>query len=237
MTRGPGDTPWRTEPGTGPVIPVAGALPILYSFRRCPYAMRARLALCQAGVVTELREVDLRDKPQALRTASAAATVPVLDLGAGAVLAQSLDIMRWALAQNDPAAWATRGDAVRAGRLVDTNDGDFKQALDRYKYAERHPQRSRTDYRDDAVSCLIEPLEAALAPSGFVGGASPCWADAAMFPFVRQFAAVDAAWWEASPWSATRRWLQGWQSGALFAACMRKYAVWQPGHAPLRFPW
>ena len=120
--------------------------------------------------------------------------------------------------------------------LVETNDGAFKQALDRYKYAERHPQRSRVDDRAEALRCLIEPLEAALAHAAFVGGEGPCWADVAVFPFVRQFAAVDAAWWQSSPWVATRRWLQGWQDGALFAACMRKTVVWQPGAVPLRFP-
>ena len=215
---------------------MAAALPILYSFRRCPYAMRARLALCQAGVSVELREVDLKHKPAALLAISPAATVPAMDTGAGETLVQSLDIMRWALRHNDPDHWLTRGDPDGNQRLVAINDGDFKQALDRYKYPNRHPQRSQADYRDDAVACLIEPLEAALVAQGFLGGDLPCWADAAIFPFVRQFAAVDAAWWRVGPWPATRNWLQGWQESALFAVCMHKYAVWTPAVAPTLFP-
>ena len=218
------------------MVAMHAAMPILYSFRRCPYAMRARLALCQAGVSVVLREVDLRNKPAALLAISPAATVPVLDGAAATVLVQSLDIMRWALHRHDPAGWLTRGDPAIHQQLVDANDGVFKQALDRYKYANRHPERSQTDYRADAVACLIEPLEAALADSGSLGGDQPCWADAAIFPFVRQFAAVDPAWWCAAPWTATRRWLQAWQDSALFAVCMHKYEVWSPADAPTVFP-
>ena len=212
------------------------ALPILYSFRRCPYAIRARLALCQAGVPVELREVDLKRKPPALLAVSSAATVPVLDAGPGAVLVHSLDIMRWALAQSDGDRWLARGDAGLNQRLVDTNDGDFKHALDRYKYANRHPLRSQAAYRDEAVACLIEPLEAALARADYLGGSLPCWADVAVFPFVRQFAGVDPAWWREAPLPAMRRWLNGWQDSALFALCMHKYAVWTPSDEPTRFP-
>lgn len=215
---------------------MAAALPILYSFRRCPYAIRARLALCQAGVSVELREVDLKHKPAALLALSPAATVPVLDAGDGAVLVHSLDILRWALGHNDPDAWLTRGDPAVNQHLVDTNDGDFKQALDRYKYANRHPQRTQADYREDAVACLIAPLETALAGQGYLGGDRPCWADAAIFPFVRQFAGVDAAWWHTAPWPATRGWLERWQQGSLFAVCMDKVAVWAPSSSAVLFP-
>jgi UPF0176 protein len=214
---------------------VAPALPVLYSFRRCPYAIRARLALCQAGVPVELREVDLKRKPTELLAVSPQATVPVLVTETAGVLTQSLDIMHWALAQAGNAAWLQRGDGALARQLVNTNDGDFKHWLDRYKYPERHPEREQAAYRDEAVRCLIEPLEAALLASGHLGGDGPCWADAAVFPFVRQFAAVDAAWWTASPWPASQRWLTGWQTSALFATCMQKYPVWQPGDAPQRF--
>ena len=119
---------------------------------------------------------------------------------------------------------------------MDINDGDFKLALDRYKYANRHPQRSQTDYREEAAACLIEPLEAVLTAGGYMGGSRPCWADAAVFPFVRQFAGVDPGWWHAAPLPATRRWLQGWQDSALFAMCMHKHAVWTASDAPTRFP-
>lgn len=215
---------------------MATGLPILYSFRRCPYAMRARLALCHVGMPVELREVDLKRKPDALLAVSPLATVPVLVTETAGVLTQSLDIMHWALAQADGARWMQRGDGAIARQLVNTTDGDFKHWLDRYKYAERYPERTQTAYRGDAVRCLIEPLEAALRASGHLGGDGPCWADAAVFPFVRQFAAVDAAWWTQAPWPATQRWLTRWQDSALFAACMHKYPAWQPGDAPQCFP-
>lgn len=210
--------------------------PTLYSFRRCPYAIRARLALCQSGVVVALREVDLKNKPAALLAVSPQATVPVLDAGPGRVLAQSLEIMHWALAQAPDPGWLQRGDSAAQRQLVATADGDFKHWLDRYKYAERHPERVPAAYRDDAVRCLIEPLEGALQATGHLGGEGPSWADAAVFALVRQFAAVDAGWWAASPWVATQRWLAHWQSSPLFAACMQKYPVWQPGDAPQWFP-
>ncbi len=207
-------------------------LPILYSFRRCPYAIRARLALCQAGVAVELREVALSSKPAELLEASAAGTVPVLQITPGQVIAQSLDIMRWALEQHDPEDWLVRAGSPGHPALIDTCDGDFKRALDGYKYPERHPQRSAHEWRGKAVHSLIAPLESRLAQAPQLGGARPCLTDAAIFPFVRQFAAVDAAWWAASPWAATRRWQGAWADSALMAACMHKIPRWQPG-APL----
>jgi len=224
------------QSGTPGVPSCRPVLPILYSFRRCPYAIRARLALCQAGVSVELREVVLSNKPAAMLAASPAGTVPVLRLPSGEVIAQSRDIMRWALAQHDPDGWLARGDTPGHLALTDTCDGAFKHALDRYKYAERHPERSAQAWRDDAVACLIAPLEAQLSAAPNLGGEQPGLADAAIFPFVRQFAAVDASWWAASPWVATRRWHDTWAASALMAACMHKLAPWQPGAPPTRFP-
>lgn len=211
-------------------------LPILYSFRRCPYAVRARLALCQAGVSVELREVVLARKPADMLAISPAGTVPVLQLPSGEVIAQSLDVMRWALVQHDPDGWLARGDTAAQRALTDTCDGAFKHALDRYKYAERHPERGAHAWRDDAVACLIQPLEIQLTQAPHLGGEQPGLADAAIFPFVRQFAAVDAAWWAASPWVATRRWHDSWVASALMAACMHKLAPWQPGAPVTVFP-
>lgn len=225
---------WWGQPDGGPNM--ASALPILYSFRRCPYAIRARLALHHAGLTVELREVDLKRKPAELLAVSPQATVPVLVTPSGHVITQSLDIMQWALAQARDASWLQRGDSATLRQLVQVNDSGFKQALDRYKYPERHPERGQAAYRDEAVRCLLEPLEAALLANEHLGGDCPCWADAAVFPFVRQFAAVDAAWWTAAPWPATQRWLAHWQSSALFLACMAKYPVWQAGDAPRYFP-
>ncbi len=210
--------------------------PILYSFRRCPYAIRARLALLQAGLVVELREVDLKHKPAELLARSPAATVPVLDLGGGEVLTHSLDIVRWALGQHDPDGWLTRGDPARDARLVALTDGDFKRWLDRTKYPERFPEQSAGTHRAAAERSLIEPLEAALASAAYLGGGTPNWADAAVFPFVRQFAAIDAVRWSASPWPATQRWLVAWLDSALFVTCMVKVPAWQPGRVGPPFP-
>lgn len=211
-------------------------LPVLYSFRRCPYAIRARLALWQAGLAVELREVVLSNKPAEMLAISPAGTVPVLQLGSGEVIAQSRDIMRWALAQNDPGDWLARGDTPGQRALTDVCDGDFKRALDGYKYPERHPVRSAAAWRNQAVDCLIEPLEAHLARAPQLGGDQPGMADAAIFPFVRQFAAVDTGWWAASPWVATRRWHDRWASSALMATCMHKLAPWQAGSPVTVFP-
>ena len=183
------------------------------------------------SIVFRVRGADRRDPAR-----SPAATVPVLQLSGDEVLTQSLDIVRWALGQHDPDGWLTRGDATRDAHLVALTDGEFKQALDRTKYPERFPEQTADAARAAAERCLIAPLEAALINSADLGGDTPNWADASMFPFVRQFAAIDAARWAASPWPATQRWLTSWQSSPLFAACMVKTAVWQPGSAGPRFP-
>lgn len=211
------------------------AQPVLYSFRRCPYAIRARLGLLSAGLTVELREVDLKRKPAELLALSPAATVPVLDLGAGQVLLHSLDILQWALRQHDPGGWLSPANDALARELVHTTDTDFKRWLDRYKYAERFPERSAVDWRAEAVGCLIEPLEAWLLEHPHIGGANRCWADAAVFPFVRQFAAVDPAWWSAAPFPATRRWLDEWLGSPLFEAAMQKVPVWAPDAPPRTF--
>lgn len=197
--------------------------PLLYSFRRCPYAIRARLALAQAGVAVHTVEVDLKHKPAALLAVSPQATVPVLVLPTGQVLTQSLDIMQWALAQHDPVGWLLSRQPERDELLIKTTDSAFKHWLDRYKYAERHPGQTREHYRQQAVDCLITPLDQALSTDGpWLGGAQPVLADAAIFPFVRQFAAVEPAWWASSPFPATRAWLQSWLGSELFAGVMRK---------------
>jgi UPF0176 protein len=206
--------------------------PLLYSFRRCPYAIRARLALAQAGVAVHTVEVDLKHKPAALLAASPAGTVPVLVLPGGEVLAQSLDIMRWALAQHDPAGWL-RPVAVGDGDFwTKTTDSAFKNWLDRYKYFERHPAHPQAHYRQQAVDCLLNPLEQALGTHGpWLGGAQPVLADAAVFPFVRQFAGVEPGWWATSPLAATRAWLQAWLESPLFRGVMQKpVALATAGH-------
>ena len=202
-------------------------LPILYSFRRCPYAMRARLGLAKANIAVEMREVLLRDKPPQLLAISAKATVPVLQLPNGEVLDESLDILRWALAQNDPDGWLDC-DLQAAASLIAANDGSFKQALDRYKYFERHPQQSQQQWRAEGEAFIYQ-LQAQLDLHAGLGLLRPSssLADIAIFPFVRQFRGVDADWFDSQPWPAVNAWLQALMASSLFAGIMQKRPVWQ----------
>jgi glutathione S-transferase len=207
----------------------ANDLPILYSYRRCPYAMRARLALRYAGVSLEIREIQLRDKPPAMLQASPKGTVPVLVLPDGQVLEQSLDIMAWALAQQDPEGWRQPQFEAQAQAWIARNDGPFKHLLDRYKYPERHPQAPQTQWRQEAEALMLAPMEQALQQQRFLLAESPSWADMALMPFVRQFSRVDLDWFEAAPYIALRAWLGALECGTLFESIMHKQAVWQAG--------
>jgi glutathione S-transferase len=213
------------------------SLPILYSFRRCPYAMRARLAIAASGQACELREVVLRDKPPALLKASPKATVPVLVDSDGHVIDQSLDIMLWALRRNDPQAWLTpQQDGLEAMlALVADCDENFKPKLDRYKYPQRFQELSGDRFRDDAAAWL-ESLDRRLAGQVFLFGSRPALADMAIAPFVRQFAHVDPTWFLDRPWSHLQRWLSGWKDSSLLEIVMAKYPPWQEGDPLTRFP-
>ena len=196
-------------------------LPLLYSFRRCPYAIRARMALRYAGQPHGLVEVALRDKPAALLAISPAATVPVLQLPDGRVLLHSLDIMLWALHQHDPDDWLGRHGAAGAD-WVRRNDEVFKPLLDRYKYPQRHPGQTQAVYRAQAVEALIAPLDRALREQPWLAGARQGLADVALLPFVRQFAQVDLVWFQAQALPALQAWLQAQLGDALFTDVMAK---------------
>lgn len=207
------------------------ALPILYSFRRCPYAMRARMAVAVSGVQVELREVVLRDKPAEMLEVSPKATVPVLLLPDGEVLEESLDIMHWALGQNDPEGWL----AHVADDLIEANDGPFKHVLDRYKYPHRYDLPDGIQHRDAGLVHLTE-LDAKLRSAPFLGGDRCGFTDIALFPFVRQFAATDHIWFDAQPLPALQRWLSGLLQSELFVQIMTRYPQWKAGDAPTLFP-
>ncbi|HEY1090011.1 MAG TPA: glutathione S-transferase [Burkholderiaceae bacterium] len=198
--------------------------PLLYSYRRCPYAMRARMALLQAGCTFDVFEISLRDKPPALLSLSPKGTVPVLHLPDGQVLEQSWDIMRWALESEDKQGWWTKAQSTENLDLLSRNDGAFKQHLDRYKYPDRYPEASRDAQRAQAVAALLLPLQQRLQAQPYLGGDTPCATDLAIFPFVRQFAAIEPAWFASQPWPALQSWLVAWLSSALFEACMVKLA-------------
>jgi len=207
--------------------------PVLYSFRRCPYAMRARLAIVNAQVTLELREIELSNKPAALLLASPKATVPVLQLQNGDVIDESLEIMYWALQQHDPEHWLKNIENQQARELIVWNDGEFKYYLDRYKYADRYPERCQLEYRQQGELFLAE-LERRLNQQQFLCGNHFALADAAILPFIRQFAAVDSVWFEKSPYPAVKQWLNRFQSSELFEKVMTKYTISKPdGQAQL----
>lgn len=195
-------------------------LPILYSYRRCPYAMRARMALKYAGIAVEIREIVLRDKPPAMLQVSPKGTVPVLVLEGGTVIEQSLDIMRWALQQNDQHAWLN-GDGEQMQQLIAENDTSFKQALDKYKYAIRYPQQSPETYRAQA-EVFLHKLENRLSQSSYLLGNQVCLADVAIFPFVRQFSGVDSDWFTRAPYPKLKVWLNTLVESDLFVSIMQK---------------
>ncbi|MXO65031.1 glutathione S-transferase [Altericroceibacterium endophyticum] len=198
-------------------------LPFLYSFRRCPYAMRGRLALHISATQCEVREIILRDKPQAMLDASPKGTVPVLVLPDGSVLEESLDIMHWALGRNDPEGWL-EGEETE---LIATNDGPFKHHLDRYKYATRHdsdPEEHRAAAQD-----ILMRLEERLSRSAYLCGDQRRMTDCAIFPFIRQFAATDREWFDAQDWPHLKAWLDGLLASPLFKAVMVKRPLWEVG--------
>lgn len=203
-------------------------LPVLYSFRRCPFAIRARMTLACSDIRVELREVKLSDMPAAMLQKSPKATVPVLVLGDGRVIDESLDIMYWSLSQSDPQNWLYVDAA--SSQLLHRSDNDFKPLLDRYKYADRFPQLSQLEHRQLAQVFLAE-LNGLLADQPFLTGQYRRLVDVAIFPFIRQFAGVDAAWFERSEYTALRRWLNAMLADQLFQRVMLKRPFWQPGDA------
>ncbi|RYD27952.1 MAG: glutathione S-transferase [Lysobacteraceae bacterium] len=204
--------------------------PILYSFRRCPYAMRARLAIAANGRRVELREIVLRDKPVAMLDVSPKGTVPVLVLPDGTVIDQSLDIMSWACANTRDTKWPTGSET----ELIAMNDGDFKHHLDRYKYADRYDV-DPTQHRDVATA-LLGDLDERLRASGNLGNDPRSMTDLAIMPFVRQFAQTDRSYFNGLPFERLHAWLAMHLASALFARVMIRPAPWQPGDPTIIFP-
>lgn len=217
--------------------PAAAPYPVLYTFRRCPYAMRARLALAASGNVCELREVVLAHKPAALLQASSKGTVPVLVLPNGVVLEQSLGIMLWALRRNDPYQWlpATAQGLETALQLIAQCDGDFKAQLDRYKYPNRYALPDGLVQRAQGAPFLHD-LNARLGKHRHLLSAVFGLADAAVAPFVRQFAHTDPAWFAGQPWPALQQWLAAFEESSNYARVMVKFAAWTEGQSVQLFP-
>lgn len=200
------------------------SLPVLYSYRRCPYAMRARMALKYAGLALEVREISLRDKHAHLLQVSPKGTVPVLVTAQGAVLEQSLDIMHWALQQHDVDGWLL-ANSEQTQQLITENDTSFKQALDRYKYAIRFPEQPMASYRSQGEVFLAK-LELQLVQTKFLLSEQLSLADIAIFPFIRQFSAVDVEWFASTNYVKLKAWLNLMVASELFTSIMAKHLIY-----------
>ena len=222
---------------------MAQKCPILWSFRRCPYAIRARLALKSVGITVALREILLRDKPDDFLAVSKSATVPVLELKDGRVIEESLDIMFWALQEGgDPAgwlsAWSLRKQETQA--FLDELDGGFKSDLDRYKYASRYALGKQSalelaNSHRDRGSAFLTRIDERLAKEPFLNAGTPGLEDYAAFPFVRQFRIADMKWFDDQNWPFLQKWLQFFLHSQLFKDVMFKYKPWVLGATPIIF--
>ena len=206
--------------------------PILWTFRRCPYAMRARLAIHSSGVEVELREILLKNKPEPFRAASPKATVPVV-VDASRVIEESRDVMLWALTKNDPEGWLDM--PAEGTALIDRNDGPFKAALDHTKYAVRYPDLDMPTERQKALD-ILKDLDQRLANAPFLFGQTPKLADMAILPFVRQFANIDRVWFDSQDLTQVTVWLDRFLASDRFAAVMPKFSPWRAGQPPVIFP-
>ncbi|MBL4682115.1 MAG: glutathione S-transferase [Pseudomonadales bacterium] len=209
--------------------------PILYTFRRCPYAIRARMGLAYANVDFEHREVTLKNKPTNMISLSPKGTVPVLKLLDGTVLEESLDILIWAIGQKDVDGWMTY-PAKRLSEmaaLIAENDFEFKIHLDHYKYADRFPEASQEEYRSRCEPFLLS-LEKRLTENPFLFSHQIAYADIAIVSFIRQFSKVDETWFSHAPYPRLKIWLNHLINSTLFLSIMKKYKAWQPGDAPIQ---
>ena len=212
--------------------------PVLWSFRRCPYAMRARLAINASLCRVHLREIWLPNKPQEFVSASPKATVPVLVQPDGHVIDESRDIMTWALQQSDPRGWLRlwQSDPAFYDTFLDRLDGPFKQQLDRYKYASRFEPAIGQQSRQDACVFLSEIDQFLEFGAGNLSGKAFGFLDAAALPFVRQFRGVDETWFDSQPWSHLHRWVGMFLNSEDFGAVMQKYQPWRAGDRVILFP-
>ncbi|GJL90759.1 glutathione S-transferase [Hyphococcus sp.] len=203
--------------------------PILYSFRRCPYAMRARMAIASSGVQVRLREILLRDKPDEMLAVSSKGTVPVLVIG-DQVIDESIDVMHWALSQNDPEGWLSRKDDL----LIAESDGPFKHHLDRYKYSTRYEDADAEEHRAAGFG-FLQKLDARLADAHYLHGKERGFSDIAIFPFVRQFRIAEKEWFDAAPIPDVQRWLKTLMVSSLFISVMGKYPLWKESGEEVSF--
>ena len=209
-------------------------LPILYSFRRCPYAMRARMAIHISGQKCELREVLLRDKPPSMLEYSAKGTVPVLILQDGKIIDESLDVIDWALNLNDPDDWQRSKDKEKTKELIKINDGEFKYHLDRYKYSKRYDNEDPEFHRKKCLK-FIESINNELNNSEYIFDDNISYADIVLLPFIRQFRIADIEWFDSLPYDNLKKWLSSFLGSSLLNSIMKKYDLWKEGDKSIVF--
>ena len=209
-------------------------LPILYSFRRCPYAMRARMAIHISGQRCELREVLLRDKPPSMLEYSAKGTVPVLILQDDKVIDESLDVIDWALNLNDPDDWQRSKDKEKTKELIKINDGEFKYHLDRYKYSKRYDNEDPEFHRKKCLK-FIESINNELNNSEYIFDDNISYADIVLLPFIRQFRIADIEWFDSLPYDNLKKWLSSFLNSSLLNSIMKKYDLWKEGDKSIVF--
>ncbi|PFG08321.1 glutathione S-transferase [Marinobacter sp. LV10MA510-1] len=214
---------------------MSSSLHRLYSFRRCPYAMRARLGLLFADLQVELREIILKNKPDQMLAISPKGTVPVLQLFDGTVVEESREIMVWALRQQDPQGLLDATVLHQANALIERNDNEFKHWLDRYKYADRYLEMTQSEYRQQGEA-FLQVLEELLTKNVYLLGDNTTIADIGIVPFVRQFAHVDRDFFYNLPYPNVHLWLQHWLEHSFFLQAMTKFRPWQEGDDVVVFP-
>ena len=198
-------------------------LPILYSFRRCPYAMRARISLYYSKIDHEHREILLKDRPQSLYDISPKGTVPVIQLSNGKVLEESLDIMKWAMSVKDPESWF-KNNKIKQIDIISINDTRFKKWLDKYKYHIRYPENSQKYYRDKCEE-ILNGFEMNLDNNYFLFGHKISLCDMALLPFIRQFANVDINWFNFR-FIKIAKWMETLTKTIHFQNTMKKFTTW-----------
>ena len=203
-------------------------LPILYSFRRCPYAMRARMAIHISSQKCEIREVLLRDKPPSMLEYSSKGTVPVLVLQSGEVIDESLDVIDWALNMNDPDNWQRSKNNEKTKELIKINDGEFKYHLDRYKYSKRYDNEDPEFHRKKCLS-FIEKVNSELQNSKYIFDDAISYIDISLLPFIRQFRIADNEWFDELPYENVKSWLSNFLNSELLKSIMSKYDIWKEG--------
>lgn len=206
-------------------------LPVLYSFRRCPYAMRARMAILLSNKSVELREILLKEKPAAMLNVSSKGTVPVLVLDDDNVIDESIDVMHWAFTDSNPYLQKNSEEQLI---LIKKNDYEFKPYLDRYKYHVGYPEHSQEYYREQAIP-FLQQLEDKLQNASNLFDDTISFADLAIFPFIRQFAYVDKNWFDNSQFKELKIWLENWIQNKTFQNCMNKYPLWKESSKPIIF--